>query len=88
MRIESGGHHQISWHWGAANWNDRDIWRNYFAPTGPAAWYEIRIRGDVTAINTVPGVNVQLIDFYNPGRGTPVYLKVHGNVAQVWNPVQ
>ena len=44
--------------------------------------------GDVTAVNVEGGVNVELLDFYNPGRGTPVYLKVHGNVAQVWNPVQ
>ena len=41
--------------------------------------------GDVTAVNVEGGVNV---DFYNPGRGTPVYLKVNGNVVQTWNPIQ
>ena len=87
VRIESGGHHQISWHWGVANWNDRNIWFNDYAPTG-GAWYEVRIMGDVTAVNVEGGVNVELLDFYNPGRGTPVYLKVNGNIAQTWNPIQ
>ena len=87
MRVESGGHHQISWHWGAAAFNDRDIWRNDYAPTGPG-WIEVRIKGDITVVHVTPGVNVQLLDFYNPGRGNPVYLKVNGGVAQVWNPVQ
>ena len=87
VRIESGGHHQISWHWGVANWNDRNIWFNDFAPT-PGAWYEVRIMGDVTAVNVEGGVTVELLDFYNPGRGTPVYLKVNGNVVQTWNPIQ
>ena len=87
VRIESGGHHQISWHWGVANWNDRNIWFNDFAPT-PGAQYEVRIMGDVTAVNVEGGVTVELLDFYNPGRGTPVYLKVNGNVVQTWNPIQ
>ena len=42
--------------------------------------------GDVTAVNVEGGVNVELLDFYNPGRGTPVYL--NGNVVQTWNPIQ
>ena len=88
VRIESGGHHQISWHWGAANWNDRNIWFNDFAPLPAHIWYEIRIMGDVTAVNVEGGVNVELLDFYNPGRGTPVYVKVNNNVVQTWNPVQ
>lgn len=45
--------------------------------------------GDVTAVNVEGGVNVELLDFYNPGRGTPVYLKLNQrNIVQVWNPVQ
>ena len=86
VRIESGGHHQISWHWGVANWNDRNIWGNDFAPTGPSAWYEIRIMGDVTAVNVEGGVNVELLDFYNPGRGTPVYLKLNRKYCTSMEP--
>ena len=47
-----------------------------YAPTGEA-WYEVRIMGDVTAVNVEGGVNVEILDFYNPGRGTPVYLKLN-----------
>ena len=87
MRVESGGHHQISWHWGVAAFNDRNIWQNYCGPQH-GVWHEIRVRGDITAVLVQDGVNVQLLDFYNPGRGNPVYLKVNGAVNQVWNPVQ
>ena len=44
--------------------------------------------GDVTAVNVEGGVNVELLDFYNPGRGTPVYVKINNNVLHVWNPAQ
>ena len=88
VRIESGGHHQISWHWGAANWNDRNIWFNDFAPLPAHIWYEIRIMGDITEVLVEGGVSVQLLDFYHPGRGNPVYLKVNGNIVQTWNPAQ
>jgi len=56
--------------------------------------------GDFTAINVEEGVTVELLDFYNPGRGTPAYLKLYrktigmryveqiGQVIQTWNPVQ
>ena len=76
VRIESGGHHSISWHWGAVGFNVYDIWQNYYAPD-PGAWYEVRMTGDFTAINVEEGVTVELLDFYNPGRGTPAYLKLY-----------
>ena len=86
MTIQSGGHHQITWAYPHLAFNDRNIWMNSYAPG--AQWYEVRIKGDITVVHVEPGVNVQLLDFYNPGRGNPVYLKVNGGVAQVWNPVQ
>ena len=87
MRVNSGGHHQISWHWGLAAFNDRDIWKNWCGPQH-GVWHEIRVIGDITEVIIEPGVSVQLLDFYNPGRGNPVYVKVNKNVVQVWNPVQ
>ena len=33
--------------------------------------------GDFTAINVEEGVTVELLDFYNPGRGTPAYIKLY-----------
>ena len=44
--------------------------------------------GDITEVLVEGGVSVQLLDFYHPGRGNPVYLKVNGNIVQTWNPVQ
>ena len=87
VRIESGGHHQISWHWGYAAFNDRDIWKNWCGPQH-GVWHEIRVMGDITEVLVEGGVSVQLLDFYHPGRGNPVYLKVNGNIVQTWNPVQ
>ena len=80
MRVNSGGHHQISWHWGVAAFNDRDIWKNWCDPQH-GVWHEIRVMGDITE-------SVQLLDFYHPGRGNPVYVKSNNNILHVWNPAQ
>ena len=80
VRIESGGHHSISWHWGVVGFNVYNIWYNDYAPD-PGAWYEVRMTGDFTAINVEEGVTVELLDFYNPGRGTPAYLKLYRKIG-------
>ena len=51
-------------------------------------WHEIRVMGDITEVIIEPGVSVQLLDFYHPGRGNPVYVKSNNNVLHVWNPAQ
>ena len=86
VRINSGGNHATSWHHPGTRFNDRNRWANYFEVY--SGYYNVWVSGDVTEVHVEPGIPVVYVDFYHPGRTTPVYLKVNGGVAQVWNPVQ
>lgn len=87
MRIESGGNHQITWSYPYLAFNDRNIWVNHYQRG--IDWYQVRIRGDVTGITVSElGTWMVLLDFYSPGRTTPVHVKHNGTVYQTWNPIQ
>ena len=86
VRIRSGGNHATSWNHPGTRFNDRDRWANYFERQ--PGFYNIWVSGDITEVHVEPGITVVYLDFYHPGRTTPIYVKVHGNIAQVWNPVQ
>ena len=86
VRISSGGNHATSWNHPGTRFNDRDRWQNHFE-TQPG-FYNIWVSGDITEVHVEPGITVVYLDFYHPGRTTPIHVKVHGNIAQTWNPVQ
>ena len=88
VSIKSGGNHAISWNHPGTSFNDRNKWFNDFLPLPPGVYYNIWVYGDITEVHLQPGLNAEYIDFYNPGRGTPVYVKVNNNVVQTWNPIQ
>ena len=86
VRISSGGNHATSWNHPGTSFNDRDRWQNYFERQ--PGFYNIWVSGDITEVHVEPGITVVYLDFYYPGRTTPIYVKVNGNIAQTWNPIQ
>ena len=90
VNIHSNGYQRVNWNW-PHNGDNEYNWHSKlrYAPVPPGVYIEIRVAGDVTELNCSNGpLNCEYVDFYNPGRTRPVYVKAQGSLTQVWQTVQ